>query len=201
MNVTAVLRGILVLAVVSMPMALSAQEQPEASPLTVDSVAAPAAKVFASPGKAFLRSVLVPGWGQASVGAYNRAGFYFGVEAISGWMFMKTIQTLSSAEEVLSLVEADATVRLIADGTSDLQEIAHALDDDEGVIAARDLVGVRAQQKEDWLAFGLFMLLIGGADAFVSGHLTNFPEALETGFRVTPDGAFEAGLSVKLPYH
>jgi hypothetical protein len=181
----------------AVPHHLSAQEETAAevaATIPGDTVSAPVPSPGASPGGAFLRSVLVPGWGQASVGAYNRAGFYFAVDAMSAWMFLKTRRTLSSAQNILIRMEAEETARLIAAGTTDLQEI-------ERVGDARNLVEVRSQQREDWLAFGLFMVLIGGADAFVASHLTNFPDALETGFRVTPDGAFEAGLSVKLPYH
>jgi hypothetical protein len=153
-----------------------------------------------SPGGAFLRSILVPGWGQASVGAYNRAGFYFGVDAASAWMFFKTRRTLDSARKILGRVEAEVTAQVVSAGVSDLQKIAAALDDNEQVTDARALVEARSQQREDWLAFGLFMVLIGGADAFVAGHLADFPDALKTGFRVTPDGGFEAGLSVTLPF-
>jgi hypothetical protein len=188
----------------AVPHHLSAQEETAAevaATIPGDTVNAPVPSRGASPGGAFLRSVLVPGWGQASVGAYNRAGFYFAVDAMSAWMFLKTRRTLSSAQNILIRMEAEETARLIAAGTTDLQEIATALDEIERVGDARNLVEVRSQQREDWLAFGLFMVLIGGADAFVASHLTNFPDALETGFRVTPDGAFEAGLSVKLPYH
>lgn len=186
------------------PVSLRAQNQGEAAS-TAESDSAAASAVTTgqevSPGGAFLRSMLLPGWGQASVGAYNRAGFYFGIEATSAWMFLKTVQTLSTAREVVTRVEAEATARLLATGTSDLQEIANALDEDESVTAARELVGVRSQQREDWLAFGLFMLLIGGADAFVAGHLENFPDALQTDFRLTPGGALEAEVSVRLPRH
>jgi Family of unknown function (DUF5683) len=154
-----------------------------------------------SPGGAFLRSVLIPGWGQASVGAYHRAGFYFTVEAGSAWMLLKTRRTLDSATKILGRVEADVTAQLVADGITDPQEIANVLDENEDVADARGLTEVRAQQREDWIAFGLFMLLISGADAFVASHLADFPDPLETGFRVTPDGAIEVGVSLKLPFH
>jgi len=128
-----------------------------------------------SPSGAFLRSLLVPGWGQASVGSYNRAAFYFTVDAASAWMILKSSKTHSSAIRIADRLEAEAE--------------------------ARGLAGVRAQQREDWIAFGLFMLVFGGADAFVSAHLADFPEALETEIRASPQGGLEVGLSVKLPFH
>jgi len=182
------------------PRFASAQDPPVVE-VAADSTEELVSRSWPSPAGAFLRSVLIPGWGQSSVGAYNRAGFFFTVDATAAWMFFKTKRTLASAEEVVHLVEASVTAQLVADGTTDPQEIASALDDDEQVMDARDLVSTRSQQREDWLAFGLFMLLIGGADAFVAGHLTDFPDPLTAEFRVTPEGGFEAGFSVKLPYH
>ncbi|MGH7461185.1 MAG: hypothetical protein ACREMA_09170, partial [Longimicrobiales bacterium] len=48
---------------------VSAQERAAAA----DTVRADSARRI-TPGKAFYRSLLVPGWGQASVGAYVRGG-------------------------------------------------------------------------------------------------------------------------------
>jgi len=154
-----------------------------------------------SPGGAFFRSMLVPGWGQASVGAYNRAGFYFAVEGISAWMFLKSARTLGTARDNLELLEARLTAELIADGVTEPEDIEDALVELESVDDARGLLESRSQQREDWLAFGIFMLFLGGADAFVAGHLADFPEAIEAGFRVLPQGGVEAGLSIRLPHH
>ena len=154
-----------------------------------------------SPGGAFLRSMLVPGWGQASVGAYNRAGFYFAVDAVSALMFLKSARTLGTARENLERLEDRITAELIEEGTTDPQAIEEALAQVEAVEDARGLVDSRGQQREDWLAFGIFMLVVGGADAFVAGHLADFPEPIEAGFRVLPGGGLEAGLSIRLPHH
>jgi len=176
---------------------IRAQEIPEPV-VAPDSVQGPRR---ASPRGAFLRSLLIPGWGQASVGSYNRAAFYFSVDAVSGWMILKTSKTHSSALRIATRLEAEAEAALIAAGITDPEEIAAALDEDEVLGEARGLGEVRAQQREDWIAFGLFMLFFGGADAFVSAHLADFPEALETGIRVTPMGGLEVGVSLKLPFH
>lgn len=174
-----------------------AQEVPElASP--PDSVQGPGR---ISPGGAFARSLLVPGWGQASVGSYNRAAFYFTVDAASAWMILKSSKTHSSALRIADRIEAEAEAALIAGGITDPEEIAAALDANEVLAEARGLAGVRAQQREDWIAFGLFMLVFGGADAFVSAQLADFPEALETEIRASPQGGLEVGLSVRLPFH
>ncbi len=147
-------------------------------------------------GGAFLRSLLVPGWGQAAVGSPNRGGFYFGVESISLWMILKTSRTLRSAEEIAALRRAEAEARLIAGGETDPAEIANLLDEDEMVQEGVELVEIRSQQQEDWVAFALFFLFLGGADAFVAAHLADFPDPLEAGIRPLPNMGVELEFSV-----
>lgn len=149
-------------------------------------------------GGAFLRSVLIPGWGQAAVGSPNRGGFYFGVESMSLWMILKTSRTLRSATDIAALMRSEAEVRVIAEGEVDPEEIARLVDEDEAVQDADDLVEIRSQQKEDWLAFGIFFLFLGGADAFVAAHLADFPEPLEVQIRPLPNMGVE--LVFSLPF-
>ncbi len=131
-----------------------------------------------NPGGAFLRSLVVPGWGQAASGAYSRAIFYAVAETASGTMVFKSHQFLSSARKGLELHEADARRRAAAAGIVDADSVTAFLDEDATVVGGRALIESRSQQREDWIAFGLFMLLLGGADAFVSAHLSDFPEPL-----------------------
>jgi len=147
-------------------------------------------------GGAFLRSILIPGWGQAKVGSPNRGAFYFGVESISLWMVMKTTKTLGSAQDISTFRRSEAEARIIAGGETDPEEIARLVDEDEVVQNADDLVEIRSQQKEDWLAFGIFFLFLGGADAFVAAHLADFPQPLETAIRPLPDMGVELAFSV-----
>ena len=72
-------------------------------------------------------------------------------------------------------------------------DIPSGIDSDQAVQDAENLVGVRRQQREDWFAFGLFFLLLGGADAFVAAHLADFPEPLETVIRPLPNMGVELG--------
>lgn len=148
-------------------------------------------------GGAFLRSVLIPGWGQATVGSPDRGGFYFAVESISLWMILKTSRTLGSARAIEAFRRAEAEARVIAAGETDPLEIEQLVDEDEVVVDAAELVAIRSQQKEDWLAFGLFFLFLGGADAFVAAHLADFPQPLEVAIRPLPDMGVEVAFSVR----
>ena len=50
-----------------------------------------------SPGGAFLRAVLVPGWGHVSIGANARAGAYFAIESAVAYGIIRTRRRISEA--------------------------------------------------------------------------------------------------------
>ena len=132
------------------------------------------------------------------MGSPDRGAFYFGVESMSLWMILKTSKTLGSARDVVALRRSEAEVRIIGDGAVDPVEIARLVDEDAAVLDAEELVDIRSQQREDWLAFGIFFLFLGGADAFVAAHLADFPEPLEVEIRPLPNMGVE--LAFSLPF-
>ena len=140
-----------------------------------------------------MRSLAVPGWGQVAAGAPERGTFYFAVESMGLWMVLKTSKTLGSARDILAMRRLDAEERLIAEGAVDPVDLPAAIDADQGVADAFNLEQLRAQQREDWITFGVFFLLLGGADAFVAAHLADFPEPLEPVVRPLPDMGVELG--------
>lgn len=165
-----------------------------------DTSAAPDDTGGVSPGGAFLRSIVVPGWGHAAVGSYTRGGFYFLTSGGTVWMIFKTSRFLGAARDRLDAVEGLVEAGLAARGVTDPDSVTAALDSDVRVAAARDLEEVRSQQMEDWIAFGVFWLLLNGADAFVSAHLANFPEPIDVQTSGTPGlgGRMEVKVSVPL---
>lgn len=154
--------------------------------------------VEVSPGGAFLRSLLVPGWGHAAVGSYTRGGFYFITSGGTVWMIYKTARFLGAARDRTEAVEELVESGLRARGVTSPDSIATALENDPRVGAARDLAEVRSQQREDWIAFGVFWLLLNGTDAFVSAHLADFPEPIEVETSGVPGegGRIEVRVSV-----
>ena len=152
-----------------------------------------------SPRGAFFRSLLLPGWGQAAVGSYGRGGFYFATESAVAWMLFKTNRRQRGSSAILALREGEAEAFHMALGVTDPDSLLALIEADPLVTDARELDEVRSQQFEDWLAFGIFMLLLSGADAFVAAHLADFPEALSPGFQALPDGGFEASLRITVP--
>jgi len=129
------------------------------------------------PSSAFLRGVLIPGWGHSVSGSRTRGAFYFTMESAVGWMLFKTVRRIGAAEDRKDFWEDRATGRLLGQGVLP-DSIPLLLDADEDVIRARNRVESRKEQREDWLAAGIFILLLSGVDAFVSAHLQDFPEAL-----------------------
>jgi hypothetical protein len=140
-----------------------------------------------SPGGAFLRSMAFPGWGQAATGSYSRATFYFLSQAATGMMLFKTQRFLTAARERRAFWEGVVERELLEQGVAP-DSIAVALEEDPRVETQRELEEARSQQREDWLAFGIFMLLLGGADAFVSAHLADFPEPIRVETAVLSPG-------------
>jgi hypothetical protein len=128
-----------------------------------------------SPRGAFIRSALIPGWGHAKVGAFVRGGFYFSAEAASAIMIFKTQTRIRVTEQRLAVREAALRARLEAQGITDPLEIENALGEDPEYEDLTQLRETRADQREDWIALGLFLMLIGGVDAYVSAHLADFP--------------------------
>jgi hypothetical protein len=179
----------------------SATAQDPAQPVlpTLPPVAADVQEpLIVTPGKAFLRAILIPGWGHASIDEHTRGGFYFLTESAAAWMMVRTRVRLGAAKDARDLQVAQVHARLAAQGITDPVAILAAEDEDAAVTAARDLVESRSQQFEDWLVFGVFMVFLGGADAFVSAHLKDFPEPLRVRVGPSRDGIrFEGSVGLR----
>jgi hypothetical protein len=90
------------------------------------------------------------------------------------------------------------TARLEAGGVTDPDEIESALAEDPEIEDLRALEEARTGQREDWIALGLFLMLIGGVDGYVSAHLADFPTAVV--LEPTPEGGMQVGLSVPIGF-
>ena len=150
----------------------------------------PADTVDPTPGVsaagAFARSLVLPGWGQAYVGAPGRGAVYFIMEAGSAWMAYKSWRQLQEARDLEAWLKSPRFLSLRKQGL----EIPGLAGDGE-----LDLVESREQQLEDWLALSIFLLLFSGADAYVTAQLADFEEHIGVG--PARDGG--ARLEVRLP--
>ncbi len=152
-----------------------------------------------SPSGAFLRAVLLPGWGHSSIGSYNRGGFYFTAEVTTGWGLLRTKRRLSETRHRITFREEVLRAELADAGITEPDEIQAALDSDEVLEDLLDLVAAREDQQEDWAALGIFLLFLAGADAFVSAHLADFPTPIIMDAQPLPGGRVELSVGVRLP--
>jgi len=126
-----------------------------------------------SPRGAFFRSLVLPGWGQSSIGATGRGAVYFALESGSLWMLYKADQKLDEAKE--------------------LQRTRR----EEGLLAqdrVLPLVRARRNEREDWITLSVFWFFFSGADAFVSAYLRDFDTHVEVA--PAPTGGVQFGAAV-----
>ena len=152
-----------------------------------------------SPGGAFLRAVLVPGWGHVSIGANARAGAYFAIESAVAYGIIRTRRRISEAASRANFREFLLREDLTTKGITDPNQIENALESDATLADLKSLGESRSDQQEDLVAFGLFLLFLSGADAFVSAHLKDFPDPIAIEGGPTNDGRLEIGLKLRLP--
>jgi hypothetical protein len=127
-----------------------------------------------SPRSAFLRSLVLPGWGQSSIGAPGRGAVYFALESGSLWMVYKSGQKLQEAKELERVRHADGTL---------------------APEATLGLVKARRNEREDWITLSVFWFFFSGADAYVAAHLRDF----DTHVDVQPGPEGGAQLRVNVP--
>jgi hypothetical protein len=151
---------------------VSAQDAPAPSPAAVD--AEPVAST-PSPTAAAVRSLVLPGWGQAWVGSPGRGSVLFAMEAGSVWMLFRTQNRLNEARELEQFLRETGQ---------------HTGDERHPLVAARE------RQRESWITMAVFLLFFSAADAYVAAQLADFDErvAIHPG----PDGGVTVGASIPL---
>jgi hypothetical protein len=113
-----------------------------------------------SPRSAFLRSLFVPGLGQAALDRGTAGGIFVSLEALSLLMAIKTKRDLGVARRL----EADSVFFEISNGDTVFVP---------SPVAGR--VRARKQHFEDWIALLIFNHLFAAADAFVAAQLWDVP--------------------------
>jgi len=176
------------------------------APVLEDTLVAPM-----SPGGAFIRSLIVPGWGQSAFEAYTRGGVYFSGWAGNWFMLFKTSTRLGEARNRLdlrtdqirdSLIHSPPapdvppnpdSMRVVLETTNLLQTV---LGQDRIGTNLQGLVRSREQQREDWIAWSVFWLLASGIDAFVTAHLAEFPAEID----IEPNMDRSVSVRVDVPF-
>jgi hypothetical protein len=171
-------------------------QQPQPTPLPA---VQPQPPLRVSPRGAMVRAMVVPGWGHAAIGAYSRGAFYVALESLTAYTLLRTRNRLGDARQRADFRESFVRASLEQEGVTDPAVIETRLAEDDALTGLRNLASSRENQQEDLVAFGIFVLFLTGADAFVSAHLARFPTPIEVDVAGDPDAGLEIRVSVPLP--
>lgn len=152
-----------------------------------------------SPRGAFIRAVVVPGWGHAYVQEYKRAAIYGSIQGASWFMLVKTISRLGDVQDrdrlLTGLAEDSLAIAMAADSLL-AEQLEDPADYEEALLTypalrdTRSLVSARKQQRQDWVTYTLFFTFAAAVDAYVTAHLKDFPAD------VTAQPGLNGGLSL-----
>lgn len=143
-----------------------------------------------APRSAFIKSLILPGWGQFSIGEPVRGTFWVAVQGSSYYMLVKTLGRLSEAKDrygnyraasrlaVLERMETDTVLRKALE--NDELAFDAEVHKDTLTAAALDLVESRTRHRQDWITYTLFFTMLDGLDAYVAAHLKDFPASITT---------------------
>ena len=129
-----------------------------------------------SPGRAFLRSLILPGSGQVAMDRSVAAGVYAFVEFAAIGMARKSALDLRQArrapvDSTVVRYERDPTTgELVLD-----PETGQPIPAEFTISDVSGRVRARKQHFEDWIALLIFNHLFSAADAYVAAHLWDFP--------------------------
>jgi hypothetical protein len=136
-----------------------------------------------SPRKAFVSSLLVPGYAQSILGRGRTGTLFVAFESVALVMIRESASGLREARR--NLADSVIVSYVDANGTPAVRW--------ERTPFSRALVRSRQEQVEDWIAVLVGNHLFSAIDAFVAAHLWDVP--LELGFRATQDSR---GLALRL---
>jgi hypothetical protein len=131
-----------------------------------------------SPRRAFLTSLVVPGYGQSILGRPNAAALFILTEAIAVLMVRESAIELRQARRL----QDDSVALYFVDPTTGAPDTLY-----RSARYPSELVRARRAHLEDWIAALVANHLIAGADAFVAAHLWDVP--IRVGFWAAPGTA------------
>jgi hypothetical protein len=140
----------------------SARLAPQAKPADTTARAAP--KPPLSPRRAFLYSLLLPGYGQSVLGRPGAGTIFVLTESIAIAMLRESRADLAEARAL----QRDSLVAIGVDPTTGEPILQRNSFDQE-------LIDVRRGHVEDWVAFIFANHLLAAADAYVAAHLWDLP--------------------------
>jgi hypothetical protein len=145
---------------------------------TVDTSNKPVPLPPLSPRRAFLYSLLLPGYSQSVLGRPTAGAIFVLSESIAIAMLRESKADLNEARRL----RTDSIVVIGVDANG--QPITHNSPYSDG------LIDIRRSHVEDWVAFLIANHLFAAADAYVASHLWDLPTQVSV--RSTPSGTILA---------
>jgi hypothetical protein len=147
-------------------------------PAPVDTAIKPVPAPPLSPRRAFLYSLLLPGYSQSMLGRPTAGAIFVLSESIAIAMLRESKADLNEARRLRT--DSVTVIGVDANG----QPITHSSFYSDGLIA------IRRGHVEDWVAFLIANHLFSAADAYVASHLWDLPSQITV--RSTPSGTILA---------
>jgi hypothetical protein len=144
-----------------------------------DTVRRPVPTPPISPRRAFLYSLVLPGYAQSILGRSTAGAVFVLSESIAIAMLRESRADLNEARHL----RRDSLVVIGYDPVTGAEITAATSYND-------DLVSLRKGHVEDWVAFLIANHLFAAADAYVGAHLWDLPSQISV--RQTPSGTFLA---------
>jgi hypothetical protein len=116
-----------------------------------------------TPKAAFLRSLLLPGWGQSSLRRSTAATLFSAAEIGALYMVGKSRADLQRAKALRALDSMTVGDPALGEAVTRIPAVTIGL------------VNARKLHLEDWLAVWAFNHLLAGADAYVAANLWDLP--------------------------
>jgi hypothetical protein len=136
---------------------------------------APIPKPPLSPRRAFLYSLVLPGYAQAVLGRPTAGALFVLSESIAIALLRESNAELRQARRL----QTDSVLTLGRDPvTGTLVKVPAPYND--------ELINLRRGHREDWVAFLIANHLFAGADAYVAAHLWDLPSQVSV--RATDQG-------------
>jgi hypothetical protein len=137
-----------------------------AHPAATDTIARPVPRAPLTPRRAFLYSLLLPGYGQSILGRPTAGAIFVLSESIAIAMLRESKADLDEARRL----RTDSLVVVGFDAAGAPIRAASPYND--------DLIDVRRGHVEDWVAFIIANHLFAAADAYVGAHLWDLPSQI-----------------------
>jgi hypothetical protein len=161
------------------------------------------------PRAAFIRAMVLPGWGHYGLGEYRRGTVYMAIQVTSWAMLAKSIQRLGEARDTetgMAALGRDSVLMDLARAVREADSAAArrlasvagfeaALAEYPGLQDARSLVTSRERHRQDWIVYTIVFTFAAAIDAYVTAHMKEFP----SGITAVPAADGGVRLSVRLP--